>query len=139
MADTDRIEMSWMVAAKPKEVYEHWMSSKGHSAMTGGGAEVDARVGGPFTAWDGYIQGVTKKLEKNKRIVQTWRTTDFAKSAADSRIDVQLRAHKGQTQVLLRHTKLAVGDGAKYTQGWYQFYLQPMLAYFDERKPKKKR
>jgi activator of HSP90 ATPase len=134
MADTDRIEMSWIVAAKPKQVYEHWMSSKGHTAMTGGAAVVDAQIGGAFSAWDGYIQGVTKKLEKNKRIVQTWRTADFAKRSPDSRIDVELRAFKGQTQVMLRHTKLVNGDGAKYTIGWYQFYLQPMMAYFGEKK-----
>ena len=57
MADTDCIEMSWIVAARPKEVYDHWMGSEGHAAMTGGGAEIDARVGGRFTAWDGYIEG----------------------------------------------------------------------------------
>ncbi|MFP6685978.1 MAG: SRPBCC domain-containing protein, partial [Polyangiaceae bacterium] len=123
-------EMSWIVAARPTEVYEHWMSSEGHAAMTGGGAQVEARVGGRFTAWHGYIEGVTKKLERKRRIVQTWRTTDFSRRTPDSRIDVELRAHKGQTQILLRHTKLKRGDGAKYTEGWYTFYLQPMIAYF---------
>lgn len=132
MAQTDRIEMSWMVAAKPKEVFDHWMSSEGHTAMTGGAAEIDAREGGKFTAWDGYIQGMTKKVDKKaRRIVQAWRTADFAKSAKDSRIEVDLRALGGMTQVVIKHTKLETGDGAKYTQGWYQFYLQPMIAYFE--------
>jgi activator of HSP90 ATPase len=134
MAKTDSIEMSWIVAARPKEVYDHWLSSTGHTAMTGGTAEIDPRVGGRFTAWDGYITGVTKTLEKNRRIVQTWRTADFSKRASDSRIDVRLRAHEGATQLTLRHTKLSPGDGAKYTSGWYDFYLQPMVAYFAGRK-----
>jgi len=133
MADTDRIEMSWIVAARPKEVYDHWMSSEGHTAMTGGAAQVEARVGGRFTAWDGYIEGVTKKLERKRRIVQTWRTADFSRRTPDSRIDVELRAHKGQTQILLRHTKLKRADGAKYTEGWYNYYLQPMSAYFSKK------
>jgi activator of HSP90 ATPase len=134
MADTDRIEMSWIVAARPKEVYDHWMSGAGHAAMTGAPAEVDASVGGRFTAWGGYIEGETRKLEKNRRIVQTWRTADFTKRTPNSRIDVQLRAHKGQTQLTLRHTKLKRGDGAKYTTGWYQYYLEPMTAYFAKKK-----
>ncbi len=134
MKDVERIEMSWIVAARPKEVYDCWMSSEGHAAMTGGAAEVDARVGGQFSAWDGYISGVTKKLERNKRIVQTWRTTAFSKRTPSSRIDVQLRAFKGQTQVFLRHTKLKRGDGAKYTDGWFKFYLEPMVAYFAKKK-----
>lgn len=131
-ADKDRIEMSWIVSARPKDVYDHWLSSKGHTAMTGGAAEVDAAIGGRFSAWDGYIQGKTKKLEKNKRIVQTWRTADFAKKASDSRIEVTFKSLKGKTQITLRHTNLQPGDGAKYTTGWYGFYLQPMTAYFDK-------
>ncbi len=129
-ADKDRIEMSWIVAARPKQVYDHWMSSEGHAAMTGGGAEVDGRVRGKFSAWGGYIQGTTTKLEKNKRIVQNWRTAEFPKNAPDSRIEVSFRATKGKTQVTLRHTNLRPGDGAKYTIGWYKHYLQPMTDYF---------
>jgi hypothetical protein len=134
MADTDRIEMSWIVAGKPKEVFDHWMSGEGHTAMTGGAAVIDAREGGKFTAWDGYIQGLTKKVDKKaRRIVQTWRTADFAKGAKDSRIEVEMRALAGQTQVVIKHTKLQKGDGAKYTLGWHQFYLQPMTAYFEKK------
>ena len=134
MAETDRIEMSWIVNGKPKEVFDHWLSSDGHAAMTGGGAEVDATEGGRFTAWGGYIQGVTKKIERReRRIVQTWRTMEFAKKAPDSRIEIQMRALKGKTQVMLKHTKLQKGDGAKYTTGWYEHYLQLMVAYFEEK------
>lgn len=130
---TDTIEMSWILEAKPKDVYEHWLNSKKHAAMTGGAAEIDGKVGGKFKAWDGYISGVTKKLEKNKRIVQTWRTAQFPKKAPDSRIDVTLKALKGKTQLTLRHTGLQPGDGAKYTTGWYDFYLKPMTAYFGKK------
>jgi uncharacterized protein YndB with AHSA1/START domain len=128
---TDRIEMSWILAAKPKAVYDAWMSTAGHTAMTGGGAEVEPEVGGRFTAWDGYITGTTKALEKNRRIVQTWRTTQFAKRAPDSRLEIVLRPHAGKTQLTLRHTNLSPGDGAKYTIGWYEHYLRPMVAHFE--------
>jgi activator of HSP90 ATPase len=130
MADTDRIEMSWVVAAKPKDVYDAWLSSFGHAAMTGGEAVIDARVGGRYSAWGGYIEGRTTKLEKNKRIRQTWRTSEFKKSAPDSLIEIELRALRGQTQLILRHTRLPRGDGAKYTAGWYDNYREPMIAYF---------
>jgi activator of HSP90 ATPase len=132
MADaTDKIEMSWMVNAKPKAVMDAWLSSEGHTAMTGGGAVVEGSERGPFTAWDGYIFGKTTKIDrKARRIVQTWRTMDFKKAASDSRIDVTFKAHKGKTQVMLKHTKLTPGDGAKYTVGWYQHYLEPMQRHF---------
>ncbi len=134
MSEEDTIEMSWIVAAPADEVYDCWLSSDGHAAMTGGAAEVDGSEGGRFTAWDGYIEGATEKLEPKRRIVQTWRTAEFADDAPDSRIDVRLREHEGQTQVMLRQTGLRPGDGAKYTTGWYEHYLQPMVAYFAEEK-----
>ncbi|MCA9621201.1 MAG: SRPBCC domain-containing protein [Myxococcales bacterium] len=128
--ESDRIEMSWLLAAKPKEVFDAWLDSEGHSAMTGGAAEIEPREGGAFTAWDGYIRGVTETIDrKGRRIVQSWRTADFGR-APDSRIEVELRALKGKTQVVLVHTGLKRGDGAKYTTGWYQFYLQPMTKHF---------
>jgi len=133
MTDKDTIEMSWIVDASPDEVYDHWTSSEGHTAMTGGAAEVDASEGGEFTAWDGYIRGVTEKLDPKRGFVQTWRTAHFADDAPDSRIEVRLRTHDGKTQVLLRHTNLSPGDGAKYTTGWFDFYLRPMVAFFEEK------
>lgn len=136
MADTetDRIEMSWVVDAKPKDVFDAWLSSEGHTEMTGGQADIDPRVGGLFTAWDGYIEGKTTKIDKAARkIIQSWRTSDFSSKTADSRIEVSFRALGGQTQVLLKHTRLKKGDGAKYTTGWYDFYLQPMVAFFADR------
>ena len=130
MADDDKIIMSWNLAAKPKAVYDAWTTAEGHAAMTGSGAEGEPKVGSPFVAWGGYITGVTKKLEKNKRVVQTWRTMEFPKSAQDSRIDVTFRAHKGGCLVTVTHTKLRKGDGAKYTTGWYGHYIEPMTKYF---------
>jgi uncharacterized protein YndB with AHSA1/START domain len=134
MIEKDSIEMSWIVAAPPSEVYDHWTTTAGHTAMTGGVAEVDGREGGHFTAWDGYIRGVTEKLEQNRLIVQTWRTAEFADAAPDSRIEVRLRDLGGSTQVTVRHTDLSPGEGAKYTTGWFDFYLRPMVAYFEAAK-----
>ena len=128
----DKIEMSWILEARPKAVYDAWLSSELHTAMTGGQAVIEASEGGAFTAWDGYIWGVTKKLEKNRRVIQTWRTTDFSRNAADSKIEVEFRPFQGKTQLVLRHTRLKKGDGATYTLGWFQFYLEPMQRFFNE-------
>ena len=50
-------------AVKPEVLYRAWLSSKQHSAMTGSAAKVQARVGGAFSAWDGYITGKTLELQ----------------------------------------------------------------------------
>jgi uncharacterized protein YndB with AHSA1/START domain len=64
-------EVSDQIAASPEEIYSAWMSSEGHSAMTGDEAPVDGTVGGAHDAWNGYINGKTIKLEPPTRIVQS--------------------------------------------------------------------
>ncbi len=115
--------------APPDAVYDAWMSSEGHAAMTGADARIDARAGGAFEAWDGYITGTTLALEPGRRIVQSWRTTEFADGDADSRIEVLLEAADDGTLITLHHTEIPDGQSG-YEQGWRDSYFEPMRAYF---------
>ncbi len=115
--------------APPDAVYDAWMSSEGHAAMTGADARIDARAGGAFEAWDGYITGTTLALEPGRRIVQSWRTTEFADGDADSRIEVLLEAAVDGTLITLHHTEIPDGQSG-YEQGWRDSYFEPMRAYF---------
>ena len=76
------------IPASPSEVYEAWLSSEGHTGMTGAEANCTAEVGAEFDAWDGYIAGRNIELEPDRRIVQSWRTVQFADSDPDSQIEV---------------------------------------------------
>ena len=57
-------ELFIALPATPQEIYSAWLSSDGHTALTGSPARVDGQVGGEFTAWDGYIFGVTLELDE---------------------------------------------------------------------------
>ncbi len=85
---TERIVVSEVLPVKQKVLYEAWLDSDKHSAFTGSPAVIDKRVGGTFTAWDGYISGTTIMIEPFSRIIQTWRTTEFPDDAPDSEIEV---------------------------------------------------
>ncbi len=80
--------LSEKIPASAEQVYAAWLSSQGHSAMTGSPAQVDGSVGGKFSAWDGYISGTTLDLTPNQRIVQAWRTTEFPDEAPDSHLQI---------------------------------------------------
>ena len=83
-------ELVHVLPVPPATVYATWMSSAGHSAMTGSPAVIDPHVGGKYTAWDGYISGETLALDESARIVQTWRADDFRDDDIDSQIEVVL-------------------------------------------------
>jgi activator of HSP90 ATPase len=123
-------EQSATIPAAPSAIYEAWMSSAGHSAMTGGAAKVDPRVGGEFSAWDGYITGRTLELEPGHRILQSWRTSEFTDSDADSTIEVTLDAVGDGTLLSLAHRGVPSGHRGYEDGGWQSNYFDPMIDYF---------
>ncbi len=127
---TNEFELTVTLPATPEEVFDAWLSSEGHGAMTGGKANIEARVGGEFTAWDGYLWGVTLELERPHRIVQSWRTSEFPEESPDSRLEILLEKVKGGTKLLLRHSNIPPAQVESYCKGWDESYFQPMKKYF---------
>ena len=123
-------EVSDVLPATPDEIYAAWMSSDGHGAMTGAEAHVDPRVGGDFDAWDGYITGRTLALEPGRRIVQSWRTSEFDDTHEDSQIEVLLEPVEEGTRITIRHTNVPDGQTGYEEGGWQESYFNPMREYF---------
>ncbi|MBI3743339.1 MAG: SRPBCC domain-containing protein [Chloroflexi bacterium] len=127
---SDRFQVSAVIPASAKRIYDAWLDGREHSAMTGGKATASAKAGSRFTAWDEYIEGRTLQLKPPRRIVQSWRTTEFPKDAPDSRLEVRLSPAKGGTRVTLVHSEVPDGQSDSYKQGWRDYYFEPMQAYF---------
>jgi activator of HSP90 ATPase len=119
-----------VITAKPAKIYQAWLSSEGHMAMTGSPASVDGSVGGKFSAWEGYIFGKTLELTPNQRIVQSWRTAEFPDDAPDSHLVVDLEEVAQGTKVILTHSNMPEDQVGSYRQGWEDFYFKPMREYF---------
>ena len=117
------------IKATAKEIYTNWLSSAGHTKMTGGAASGSDIVGDNFTAWDGYIGGKNLVLDPYNRIVQSWRTSQFEEGEEDSQIEIRLVEHCDYTELTLIHTKVPE-SGEHYIEGWNTHYFQPMKEYF---------
>jgi activator of HSP90 ATPase len=128
---TERCEVSaFFPGVSAERLFSAWLDSEQHAAFTGSLAEIDPRAGGVFTAWEGYIQGVTLELQPNSRIIQSWRTTEFPEDSPDSRLEVLLEGENGGARLTLIHTGIPDGQGDSYRQGWEDYYFTPMQAYF---------
>ncbi len=127
---SEQFVISVVLPATPIQVFDAWLDSQAHSDFTGSEAKVDPKVGGKFSAWDGYLWGVTLELEPPRRILQSWRTSEFPEDAPDSLLELLLEPAQGGTQLTLRHSNIPDGQGDEYRQGWDDNYFQPMLAYF---------
>ena len=113
-----------------KKVYEAWMDSDEHTAFTNSEAKIDSRVGGEFSAWEGYITGKTITLEPFTRIVQNWRTTDFNADDPDSLLEIIFEPLESSCKVTIKHSGLPDGSKGEYIKGWEDYYFAPMRGYF---------
>jgi activator of HSP90 ATPase len=121
---------TFLPGTTPEQLYKAWLDGELHTAFTGSPAEVDPKVGGRYSAWEGYITGTNLELEPFHRIVQSWRTTEFTGQDPDSRLEVLLEASQGGTVLRLVHTGLPEGESDGYRRGWQDYYFKPMQAYF---------
>ena len=128
----DSIKLTLTLPTDPKTLYNAWLNSDKHSSFTKSLVKIEKKVGSTFTAGDGYITGKNELLHMNKRIVQTWRTTEFEDEAPDSNLEVLFEKVEKGTKVTLIHTNLPEDTGKKYRKGWRDHYFKPMKEYFDK-------
>lgn len=129
---TTTIRQIIFVAAKPDEVYNALMDEKKHAEFTGAKAIIDSKVGGKFTAWDGYISGKNLRLEKGKRIVQEWKTTEWP-DYPPSIVEFSFEKKGNGTKLTMVHSKVPAEQAESYKQGWIDFYWKPMKKYFTKK------
>ena len=124
------IRQKILISATPVEVYGAFMDEEKHSAFTGSKASCDKRVGGKFTAWDGYIFGKNLELEEGKKIVQEWKTTEWPEGYPPSKLTLTLEEKKEGTEIIMVHSGVPAEQAEDIKQGWVDFYWEPLKEYF---------
>lgn len=124
------IRQKVLIPAESGKVYEAFVDGKKHSAFTGSRATCDPKIGGKFTAWDGYISGKNLELEKGRRIVQEWITTDWPEGYPPSKLELSFKKAEGGTEILMIHSRVPANQATEIEQGWTDFYWQPLKEYF---------
>jgi uncharacterized protein YndB with AHSA1/START domain len=127
---TETVLVSEVIPATRERLYAAWLDSGEHSAFTADIAEIEPYVGGTHSAFSGYATGQVLALEPNRRIVQSWRSTDFPEGADDSRLEVTFEETSGGTMITLLHTGIPSGQSDRCRESWLESYLQRMKKYF---------
>lgn len=122
---TKNIKQNVTFKSSPHEIYEMLMDSKKHSKFTGDKANISRDVGGKFTAFGGWVEGINVKLVPNKRIVQKWRGRDWPRGHY-STATFEFKEIKGGTR--LNFTQIAVPKEHynKINDGWVEHYWDKM-------------
>jgi activator of HSP90 ATPase len=131
---TTTITQKIVLPALPEEVYEALLDPKKHSEFTGSKATGKAIVGAKFTAWEGYISGRNLELEKGKRIVQEWVTTEWPEDYPPSRLEFTFKEVDGKTELTMVHSGIPTDQEEELKQGWIDYYWEPLKNYFEKRR-----
>ena len=131
--DTRTIRQCVTIPAPPAKVYEALVNARKHAAFTAAEATGVARVGARFTAWDGYINGKHLQLDKGRRIVQEWTTTQWPRGAVASRLEIRLAPSGNGTALTMIHSGIPASRAASLRDGWKEYYWTPIKAWFRAR------
>lgn len=119
------IRQSIVFKTSPHDVYEALMDSKKQAQFTGGKASISRKIGGKFSIFDGYSEGTNLELIPDKKIVQTWRASDWAKGHY-SRVTFSLKEIEGGTRLSFTQTGVPEEQYEDISQGWRDYYWTPM-------------
>ncbi len=129
---TTTIKQTVFIPAKPMDVYTALIDEGKHIEFTGSKASIDPKVGGKFTAWDGYIFGKNLTLEKGKKIIQEWQTTEWP-DFPPSIVEFSFNKKGDGTELIMIHSKVPIEQAESYRQGWINFYWEPLKKYFTKK------
>jgi len=121
------IKQTVIFKASPAQLYEAILDPAIHSKFTGAKATGSAKVGGKFTAYDGYISGVNLELVKDSKIVQEWTSTDFPEGHK-TQVTFEFLPVKTGTKLKFTQTNVPGENYADIAKGWEDFYWIPLKA-----------
>jgi activator of HSP90 ATPase len=124
---TKTIKQSTTFKALPHRIYEMLMDSKQHAKFSGAKASISRKVGGKFTAYDGWIHGKNLELVKDKKIVQSWRGADWP-AKCWSTVTYKLSKSGSGTKLNFTHSGVPADKYNDIKSGWKEHYWEKMKA-----------
>jgi activator of HSP90 ATPase len=115
--------------ATPHEVFEALMDEKKHAEFLGADAKISRKVGGKFRMYGGDVDGKNVELVPDKKIVQTWRYSDWPEGHY-STITYSLEPTANGTRLTFTQTDIPDDKYEDIKQGWIDYYWTPMKDYF---------
>jgi len=122
---TKTIKHSITFKTSAHKIYEALMDSRKHSQFSGSKAVISKKKGGKFTAYDGYIDGLNLELIPDKKIVQSWRASDWPEGHY-SEVTYLLTQAGNSTHLEFTQSGVPVQFYDDISQGWHDFYWKPM-------------
>lgn len=119
--------------AAPAVLFELYMDAAKHSAATGSKAVISKLPGRRFTAFNGVLSGRNLLIVPRRMIVQSWRSSQWKKTDADSILMLFFSKVPAGGRIALVHVNVPDHDYKGVSEGWEKYYWQPWREYLQRR------
>ena len=123
------VTQSVILPARAKELYAMYLNARTHGAITGHKVVIGARPGSRFRAFGGALTGRMLQTVPGRLIVQSWRSTPFRKSDADSTLILRFTQKGRRGRIDLVHVNVPNHDYHGVNKGWKNYYWKPWRKY----------
>lgn len=118
----------FIIPEEPSSVYLALTTESTAILWTGGNAQIDPKVDGSFSLWDGAIVGKFLELDpENYTIVQEWY---FGEQDEKSIVSIKLHEHKKGTSMEVRQSNIPLEDFDNITSGWTEEYAGGLIDFY---------
>jgi len=117
----------------PARLYAMYLNPRTHAAITGAPVKIAPRAGAPFEAFRGAITGTILQVVPRRLIVQSWRSTEFAKRDIDSTLILLFSTLGKGGRIELTHINVADRDFGGVSEGWSKYYFIPWRAFLSRK------
>lgn len=122
------IKQTHLFSATPEELYDIFIDDKKHADFTGAKAKIENKVGGKFSVWDDYATGKNMELVPGKKIIQSWRASDWPEGI-NSMVTFVLNPKENGTQLEFTHEGVPPEFSKEIEEGWEDYYWKPLVRY----------
>jgi uncharacterized protein YndB with AHSA1/START domain len=124
------IKLSVLLPASPAKVFAALTDGRAISKWSGQKGKVQARVGGRFEMFDGWVKGKVVDFKRGKSLAYTWLPGDWPDGAPESVVRYTLSPAKGGTKMGLLHSNFPNEAQRKsHSSGWIEFFFEPLKEY----------
>jgi uncharacterized protein YndB with AHSA1/START domain len=128
------IHLAAALPATPDELFDMYLNSDLHAAITGEPVTIGTHAGTEFRAFGGALQGRILQVVPKRLIVQSWRASHWKASDIDSTLILTFWPQGRGARVELVHVNVADHDFAGVSEGWQLYYWAPWREYLEQRK-----
>jgi len=128
---TRTIRQKTVIHASPRAVYDTLLDSRKHAAFTGDAARISRKIGGSFSCYGGYIDGINLELVPARRIVQAWKSRGWPEGTYSLVTFSLAKAPGGGTRLTFVQVGVPASDFNAKSEGWKTHYWKPLKAYLE--------